>query len=338
MEKLSTLLKTRFTELVGCRIPIQQTGMGDIAIPSLAAAVANAGALGMIQPNNDRDPRHTEKMIEETRALSTNGGVFGTNFLVPESFTPDLSVIFRSVEIASKMVRVVEFFYRKPEPKVVELVHKGGAFASWQVGSKQEAIAAVDAGCDLIVAQGREAGGHLRGKLGRHALLGEILDAVEIPVLVAGGIGSGRDMAEALSAGASGVTLGTRFVAAKESPAHPQYVKALIESKSEDTVVTEAFSYLWPNSPHRVLRSSVEAAQAFKGDVVARKKPYGIGEWFDIHRFECDTITRDTEGALSAMPHWAGKGIDHIQRVQSAADIVRELSSEAEKILNSPNG
>ena len=66
---------------------------------------------------------------------------------------------------------------------------------------------------------------------------------------------------------------------------------------------------------------------------MARKKPYGIGEWFDIHKFECDTITRDTEGTISAMPHWAGEGVHRIHRVQSAADIVRELSSEAEVIL-----
>jgi NAD(P)H-dependent flavin oxidoreductase YrpB (nitropropane dioxygenase family) len=309
--------------------------MGDIAVPRLASAVANAGALGMIQPNNDRDPRHVEKMLEETRALTTTGRVFGTNFLVPEAYVPDLSQIFESVEVASKMVRVVQFFYREPEPKLIEIVHKGGALAFWQVGSKEEAIVATDAGCDVIVAQGMEAGGHLRGKLGLHALLGEVLDAVEIPVLAAGGIGSGRDLAAVLSAGASGVTMGTRFVAAEESPAHPEYVNALIESKSEDTVITEAFSYGWPNAPHRVLRSSIEAAQSFKGDVVARKKPYGIGEWFDIHKFECDTITRDTEGTISAMPHWAGEGVNQIHRVQSAADIVRELSSEAEMILNS---
>ncbi len=95
--------------------------MGDIAVPRLASAVANAGALGMIQPNNDRDPRHVEKMLEETRALTTTGRVFGANFLVPEAYVPDLSKIFESVEVASKMVRVVQFFYRKPEPKLIEI-------------------------------------------------------------------------------------------------------------------------------------------------------------------------------------------------------------------------
>jgi nitronate monooxygenase len=334
------LLKTKFTDLTGCEIPIQQAGMGDIAVPRLASAVANAGALGMIQPTNDgRDPRLLEKMLEETRALIRKGGVFGTNFLIPDAptfwqaFEHDLSIISESVEIASKMSRVVQFFYRNPDPRIIELVHKGGALVFWQVGTKEEADAAVDAGCDAIVAQGTEAGGHQRAKLALLTFLGQIVDSINIPVLAAGGIGSGRAMAAAMNAGASGVTVGTRFVAAEESPAHPEYVKALIESKAEDTMVTEAFSVGWPNAPHRVLRSSLEAAQSFKGDVVAGKKDYGTEEWYEIHKLEPNTLTTNTEGALAAMPHWAGEGVSGVHRVQPAAEIVWELSSEAEKIL-----
>jgi NAD(P)H-dependent flavin oxidoreductase YrpB (nitropropane dioxygenase family) len=99
------LLKPKFTDLVGCEIPIQQAAMGDIAVPRLASAVANAGALGMTQPSNDRDPRHVEKMIEETNALTKKGKVFGMSFLVPVApayFQDDLSPIFESVETASK--------------------------------------------------------------------------------------------------------------------------------------------------------------------------------------------------------------------------------------------
>lgn len=90
-------------------------------------------------------------------------------------------------------------------------------------------------------------------------LLTEVLDSVRIPVIAAGGIGSGRAMAAALAAGASAVRVGTRFVAAEEAGAHPDYVKALIKSEEKDTVFTEAFSEGWPNAPHRVLRSCVEA-------------------------------------------------------------------------------
>jgi nitronate monooxygenase len=312
--------------------------MGDISVPHLASAVANAGGLGMMQPNNDRDPKHIEKMFEEAHALTRKGKVLGMNFLVPvaASYYPDdLSSIYESVEMASKMGRVVEFFYRKPDPKVIEIVHEGGALAVWQVGSKDEAIEAVDAGCDIVVAQGVEAGGHVRGKVGLFTLLCEVLESIDkkIPVLAAGGIASGRKMAAALSAGASGVTMGTRFVVSEESRAHPEYIKALINSDPEDTEVTLAWSYGWSNAPHRVLRSSIEAVQLFKGDIVSRAKFYGLDGWYNLHKFEPAVLTRDFEGTLDAIPHFAGEGVADIHRVQPAAEIVNEISSEAEAIL-----
>src|SRR5205823_10515392 len=136
-------------------------------------------------------------------------------------------------------------------------VHGGGALVSWQVGSRDEAKAAERVGCDLIVAQGTEAGGHVRGKIGLLALLGQVLDSVRVPVVAAGGIGTGRAMAAVLATGASAVRVGTRFAAAAESEAHPRYVQRLIAAEAKDTVLTEAFSTGW-NAPHRVLRSSVK--------------------------------------------------------------------------------
>jgi NAD(P)H-dependent flavin oxidoreductase YrpB (nitropropane dioxygenase family) len=308
--------------------------MGDIANPRLAAAVSNAGALGMVSVTGISDePERVKLWIEETRGLTKNP--FGANFIVADTFIPDLSVIKESVEIASKTARVVEFFYRQPDPSLVELVHKRGALAFWQVGSKEEAIAAASARCDVIVAQGVEAGGHLRGKVGLLTLLSEVLDSVKVPVLAAGGIGTGRAMAAALAAGASGVRVGTRFVAAEESGAHPQYIRALISSGAEDTVVTEAFSHGWPNAPHRVLRSSLEAAQSFKGDIVGKRNPYSTGIWVDVHRFQPVGVTKEATGHIEAMPHWAGESVEGVTRVQSAADIVRDLSSEAESALRS---
>src|SRR5207245_7781316 len=117
-------------------------------------------------------------------------------------------------ETTSKHAKVVEFFYRQPDSSLVEIVHKNGALASWQVDSNDEAVAATKAGCDLIVAQGIEAGGHIRGKIGLLSLLEQVLDSVTVPVLAAGGIGSGRAMAGALAAAASGVGGGTRFIVA----------------------------------------------------------------------------------------------------------------------------
>ena len=108
------------------------------------------------------DPNQMTDVFEDMRRRTS--GVFGANFLIPEAFVSDLNEIHEQVETAAKLVKVVEFFYRQPDPSLVDLVHKGGALASWQVGSNEEAIAASEAGCDMIVAQGVEAGGHVRGK------------------------------------------------------------------------------------------------------------------------------------------------------------------------------
>ena len=324
------MLKTKFTELTGCKVPIQMAAIGSLARPPLAAAVSNAGGLGMLQLSGFT-PAQATRALDETRKRTR--GVFGANFIATEAWYPDLQELHEVVETVSKHVKVVEFFYRQPDSSIIDLVHKNGALASWQIGSNGEAIAAAKAGCDLIVAQGIEAGGHIRGKIGLMSLLDQVLDSVKVPVLAAGGIGSGRTMAAALAAGASGVRVGTRFIASEESEAHPQYQKALIHAEPEDTVVTEVFSENWPNAPHRVLRSSIEAAQAFKGEIVGQRRLASSGEIAPTKRFESITITRDTTGTLEAMPHWAGESVSSVEKIQPAAAIINELVSEAERLL-----
>jgi nitronate monooxygenase len=157
------MLKTKFTELTGCRVPIQMAAIGSLARPPLAAAISNAGGLGMLQLSGFTQAQ-ASRWLEEVRKRT--GGVFGANFIVTEAWYPDLEELRGVVETASKQARVVEFFYRQPDSSLVDLVHKNGALASWQVGSNDEAVAAAKAGCDLIVAQGIEAGGHIRGRSG----------------------------------------------------------------------------------------------------------------------------------------------------------------------------
>src|SRR5262249_62239636 len=130
---------------------------------------------------------------------------FGVNCLMP-FLDPDC------VPIAARAARVVEFFYGEPERGLVDEVHAGGALASWQVGSPHEACAAADAGCDFVIAQGTGAGGHVRGRVGLLPLLAQVVEAVPVPVLAAGGVATARDVAAALAAGAAGVRVGTRFV------------------------------------------------------------------------------------------------------------------------------
>src|SRR5438067_8157794 len=225
------MLATRFTELVGCSVPIQQAGMGAVASPELAAAVAEAGGLGMLgmARSGGRTVRGLRSQLSRMNALTSRP--FGINFIV----TPDelAGVEPGCFELAAHSARVIEFFYGWPDRALVELVHQGGALVSWQVGSREEAVAAADVGCDLVVAQGIAAGGHVRGTIGLAALLDEVLEVIDVPVLAAGGIGTGRAVAAALTAGASGVRIGTRFVAAREADAHPAYVDGLIAARAE---------------------------------------------------------------------------------------------------------
>jgi len=324
------MLSTRFTELVGCTVPIQQAGLGAVSPPELVAAVSEAGGLGMLGTGRygARTLPALGALLDRVHALTQRP--FGVNFIVaPEHLASTEPGCFA---LAARSARVVEFFYTWPDRALVEIVHEHGALASWQVGSTAEAVAAAEAGCDFVIAQGIEAGGHVRGTIGLLALLGAVLEAVDVPVLAAGGIGTGRAMAAALAAGADGVRVGTRFVAAREANAHPHYVEALIAAGPEDTVYGRTFTAWW-DAPGRVLRSCVAAAEAFDGEVVGEAASLD-GTRVAVARFEPDAIDRAATGAIEAMSLWAGESVGGVTRVQPAAEIVRELADEAERRLH----
>lgn len=315
------MLTTAFTELVGCRAPIQLAGMGGLGTPELAAAVSNAGGLGMVA----MPLAPAEDVASELDRLATlTSGVFGINFLMP-FLDP------AAAEAAATRCRVIEFFYDDPDASLVDRVHQGGALACWQVGSLDEARAAADAGCDLIVAQGSEAGGHVRGDMSLMPLLDAVLGTVDVPVVAAGGISSARAVAAVLAAGASAARVGTRFVACAESPAHPDYIQALIDAGGGDTMRTETFSLTWPDAPHRVLRSCVDAATAFGGDVVGELEI--DGQVTPLPTFLPLPPTRTTTGHVEAMPLYAGQGVGLVSAIEPAAEIVQELVEGAARLL-----
>ncbi len=321
------MLTTRFTELVGCAVPIQQAPIGSFASARLAAAVAEAGGQGMVAVTGD-PPDVVAAQLDEARQQTA--GPIGANFFMP---FVDPTSLRDCVAAAAARARIIDFFYGDPDPDLVAVVHAGGALACWQIGSQEEALAAADAGCDLIAAQGIEAGGHVRGRIGLLALLDAVLPAVNIPVLAAGGIGTGRAMAAALAAGADGVRVGTRFVAAEEAEAHAGYVEALIASSPADTVYGDTFTLDYPGAPHRALRSSVAAVAAFEGEIVGERFRPRYGDRVPVRRFEKMTITRHVTGAIEAMPHWAGESVRGVHRVEPAGAIVRALAEEAERCL-----
>ena len=298
-----------FTDLVGCARPLQLAGMGAVSSVELTKAVCEAGGLGMIGAAGVP----VEQLVQDLEILQATSKPFGVNFLMP-------FLDLEALRLVSETARVVEFFFGEPDPSLVEIGHRGGALVSWQVGSAAEAHRAVESGCDLVVAQGLEAGGHVRGTESRQNLLQELTD-LATPIVAAGGIGSAADAAQALDSPAAAVRVGTRFLAATESNAHTAYVDALIGASRDDTVITTEFDVGWPNAPARVLKQSLKAARSAQEESVAT---VGNENW-PVPRFSTLPPTRDARGNILAMPHYAGFSVDHVTKRQSAAEIVEEL-------------
>src|SRR3989441_3473241 len=164
----SVLLETGFTKLIGCSVPIQQAGMAALANPELAAAVSEAGALGMVSVGG-LPPEKVTRELELVRKRTSRP--FGANFLIPGLTDEDLPELSESVKAASKLSRLVEFFYHEPQAQLVKVVHSERALACWQVGSKEEAGAAIDAGWAIVDLPGLAGGGHICGQVGLLALL-----------------------------------------------------------------------------------------------------------------------------------------------------------------------
>lgn len=304
---------TRFTELVGCRLPIQLAGMGWVAGPELCAAVTNAGGLGMtalpLLPASG-----LEQVLGELGAACD--GPFGVNFLMPFLHAD-------TVDVASELAPVVEFFYDDPDPALVERARPAAVL--WQVGSAEEARAAVGAGVDAVIAQGTEAGGHVRGDLSLLPLLDEVLDAVDVPVIAAGGLSTARAVAAAMAAGADAVRVGTAFLAAEEADVHPDYVAAVLRARGEDTVLTTGFHLMWPDAPHRVLRSSLERAQSLDTDTIGTIDMGGAR--VPVRRLGPLPATRSFDGDVGAAALYAGQGVGAVRRVRPAGEIVADLLS-----------
>jgi nitronate monooxygenase len=313
-------ITTLFTELVGCMVPIQCAGMGT-ASPRLAVEIAKAGGLGMLS-----GVMLTAEQLEETFAevqANTTGSI-GTNFLIP--FLEDEAII----DVAAKHSRLVDFFYGDPDASLVQRVHDGGALVGWQVGTVREAILAEKVGCDIVILQGVEAGGHVRGTRGLLTMMADVLDSIACPVVAAGGIGTPRAVAMALAAGASAVRIGTRFAATPESGFHPDYIDALIEADGEDTEYTEKFSVGW-DAPHRVLSRSVEAASKLPEGIIGEVEIGG--QQIEVPRYSVFSPLDTATGKVNAMAQYAGQGVGAIKSCEPAADILRQLAEGAETIL-----
>ncbi len=304
--------------------PIFQAPIGSVASAELASAVSNAGALGHLACTW-RSPAQLSVLFDKMRTLTAKP--YGANFVV------DFPIEERLAVALERGVRVISFFWGDAA-RYLARVKSAGAVAIQVVGSIGEAKRAADAGFDLIVAQGREAGGHVCGHIGTMALLPQVVDAVApLPVLAAGGIADHRGVAAAAALGAAGVWVGTRFLAATEANIHEDYRARVIASSGDDTLYSELFDIGWPNAPLRTLKNTTTCLWEGAGRPVAPNRP-GEGEVVarradgtDVLRYFFGSPTRDITAGAEAMALYAGEAVGLVRRTSPAAEIVAELAA-----------
>lgn len=233
-------LRTGICDLFGITYPIVQTGMGWVATPALVAATANAGALGFLAAAT-LTPDEAEASIVRVRQLAPTRP-FGVNFLMEQ---PGIERVLESV--LEHEVGVVSYS-RSPRPEVIDRLKEAGVRCVPTVGAVRHAVKAVDLGADALIVQGGEGGGHT-GTVPTSLLLPQVVDAVDVPVLAAGGFRDGRGLVAALAYGASGVAMGTRFLLTREAPVDVIAKQRYLATGVTDTVVTRAIDGL----PQRVI-------------------------------------------------------------------------------------
>jgi nitronate monooxygenase len=314
----------RLCRRLGVALPIFQAPVGAIASPELAAAVCTAGAVGHLACTW-REPDELAALFQVMGNLTTRP--YGANFVL------DIPVEERLAVALDHGVGIVSFFWGDGS-RFLPRVRAGGAVAIQVIGSVDEAKRAADAGFDAVVAQGHEAGGHVRGQLGTMALVPQVVDAVApIPVLAAGGIADRRGVTAALALGAAGVWIGTAFLAAREANIHPIYRDLLLTASGHDTLCSGLFDIGWLDAPVRTLRNSTvrtwEAAgcpaapqRPGEGDIVARR-----ADGSPVPRYHFGSPTPIVRGEIEAMALYAGEGVGLVREVQPAAAIVAELAA-----------
>jgi nitronate monooxygenase len=335
-------IPTRLTEQYGLRHPFVSAGMGFIAHEGLAAAVANAGGLGMVGASPD-PPESLRVMVERLRA--STGGRWGVDLINAfTAFGP--ACTDEHVEACTELnVPLVVFHHDPPPVHWVRRLTSAGARVWMQVSSVELAAAALELGVDGLVAQGSEAGGHARGTVPLRALLGQIRRRwPDVLLLGAGGIADGAGIVAALRSGADGVWVGTRLVASEEAHVHPEYQRRLVESTGA-TVRTTAFGPEWPNQQYRVLatplarrwagreREIPEADKAAAPIGHTTLFPHSANIPYDLPPFSSIPPTPETSGDWDAMAYGAGEGVAAVRAVAPVAEIIGEMMADARAVL-----
>lgn len=316
------MLRTRFTELLGLSRPIMSAPMSDFSGGQLAAAVSEAGALGTFGGSNDFGPDWLRRQIALVRAQTERP--FGVGFITQliEKDPTNFEIVLQ------EQVPVVVFSFTDPQPWLSQ-AKDAGAITICQVQSVESAELALQAGADMLLAQGNEAGGH-SGQMNLLPLLVDLVERYpETLVLAAGAITSGRALAAVLAAGAQGASLGTALLATSEAVEVPETFKErIVRSHGQDTVYTRLYDLLsdtpWPEGiAARVYRNRfVREWDGRDGDILAH------------HAELAPTVAAArTRQDPEVSPVYVGQGVGHVKDIRPVAEVVEEICEGATRVF-----
>jgi enoyl-[acyl-carrier protein] reductase II len=314
-------MRTRLTELLGIEHPVMLAGMGGVSYADLAAAVSEAGGFGCLGAST----MGNDKMVSEMAAVrQATAKPFGVDLLtaMPGGMVAQVELVIEGG--ASAFVAGLGV-----PSDVVDLCHRHNVIVVSMCGKVEHAVRAVDAGCDLVVAQGTEAGGHT-GQVASFPLIPQIVDAVGhlVPVVAAGGIFDGRGLAAALALGADGVWVGTRFIATPEARGVLGYKEKLLASREDQTTVSRAYS----GKTMRVVRNRyTDHFDAHPEELKPFPEQLTNAYRTGVMHLGGDSYTDGVDVDEECYP--AGQGVGAITELVPAAELVRRFMSEADAAL-----
>lgn len=310
-------LHTPICDQLGIEYPIFLAGMGGVALSRLVAAVSNAGGLGIMGAAT-LDPERLREEIRKTRDLTDKP--WGVDLLapIPDQIRPQIEVIYE------EGVKIFVAGLAVPSDFIVEM-HARGMTVMVMCGKVRHAQKSEAAGADIVAAQGTEAGGHT-GEVGALALIPQVVDAVKIPVIAAGGMADGRGLVAALALGAQGAIFGTRFVASPEAQAHAGYREAIVRATEADTVRTRCYT----GKTARAIRNEYTEEWESKADTI---QPFPMQAAVSVQNQVMDFmgVTRTFDPQRTFMP--AGQSAGLIRDIKPAGEIVRDIVEEAGAVI-----
>ena len=319
-------MRTRLTELLGIEHPVMLAGMGGVSFSELVSAVSAAGGFGCMGAST----MSNEQMVAEVAAVRrATDKPFGVDLLtaMPGGMTEQVKIVIEGGATA--------FVAGLGVPtEVVDLCHHHNVIVVSMCGKVEHAVRAVDAGCDLVVAQGTEAGGHT-GQVATLPLVPLIVDAVgdRVPVVAAGGIFDGRGLAAALALGADGIWVGTRFIATPEARGVLGYKEKLLESREDQTTVSRAYS----GKTMRVVRNRyTDHYDAHPEELKKFPEQLGVAYGGGAMHLGGDSFTDGVDVDKECYP--AGQGVGGITELVPAGELVVRFVAEAEAVLDRLSG